>query len=60
MSEPNCENCYVCQAGVVPSITIEDIKKNDGKIKPEWADEETQGRCEQCYTCQKCYSDQQG
>lgn len=53
-----CVNCYSCQADISPRITAEDIKKNNGVIKREWAREEVQERCQSCFTCQSCYSQQ--
>jgi hypothetical protein len=58
MPNDNCENCYTCQKSISPEITADDIKKNGGKVKREWADKETQGRCSSCFSCESCFTSQ--
>lgn len=55
----DCKNCYSCQADISPRITADDIRANGGKIKPEWANDETRERCSSCFVCQQCVSVQQ-
>jgi len=53
-----CNVCYTCEKGIIPTITAEDFRANGGKAKPEWALPEVQERCESCFTCQQCVSQQ--
>lgn len=55
MTDEKCISCYSCQVSVAPEITVEDLKANDGKLKPEWLRSE---RCQVCYDCQHCVSAQ--
>lgn len=55
----NCGNCYVCQAGIIPSITVDryrEIVKDGRPVPDEWLVND----CIRCYSCQSCYTEQGG
>ena len=54
----NCGNCYVCQAGISPDVTVPMFREAQAKghIPPEWFEEPE--RCAVCYDCEKCFTGQ--
>jgi hypothetical protein len=55
----NCESCYTCEKGVLPTVTVDEYEeaKKKGAVPQEWILGPTS--CERCYTCQKCNTAQE-
>jgi len=53
-----CGNCYVCQAGISPGITVPMFREAQAKghIPQSWFEEPD--TCQVCYNCEKCFSGQ--
>lgn len=53
-----CHNCYTCEAGISPDVTVPMFREAQakGQIPPSWFSEPES--CEVCYHCEKCFSGQ--
>jgi hypothetical protein len=56
----NCQSCYTCEKGISPEITSEEFAAAKGNFPKEWFTHESKDRCEMCYECQSCITDQDG
>jgi hypothetical protein len=59
-TDDSCRSCYVCQSGVISSITPSEFReatKNGGGIPDEWFTDADQ--CGICVSCEKCFSGQE-
>ncbi|GEM_PF-4264775 len=55
----SCRQCYVCQSGIVPTVTPSEFREatKDGRpIPDEWFTSVDQ--CGICVSCEKCFSGQ--
>ena len=54
-----CEKCYVCESGVSPDITAEQMKELQEKgleIPSSWFIEKPKDGCDSCFSCEKCFT----